>query len=109
MCITLQYEPCQQCGILTSVDSHEPVQPPVKIRNSKWCSVRSLILIGYSSNKQRLSSDCAYGQADLRLCWSHIPYCWKSRALAHISIASLENSVDHDLDPHFFIHTVNPY
>ena len=23
----------QQCGILTSVDSDEPVQPPVKLRN----------------------------------------------------------------------------
>ena len=26
----------------TSVDLHEPVQPPVKLRNSKWCSVSSL-------------------------------------------------------------------
>ena len=25
----------QQCGILTSVDSYEPVQPPFKLRNSK--------------------------------------------------------------------------
>ena len=25
----------QQCGILTSVDSDQPVQPRVKIRNSK--------------------------------------------------------------------------
>ena len=25
----------QQCVILTSVDSDEPVQPPVKLRNSK--------------------------------------------------------------------------
>ena len=25
----------QQCSILTSVDSDEPVQPPFKIRNSK--------------------------------------------------------------------------
>ena len=31
----------QQCGILTSVDSDEPVQPPFKLRNSKWCSVSS--------------------------------------------------------------------
>ena len=28
-----------QCGILTSVDSNEPVQLSFKIRNSKWCSV----------------------------------------------------------------------
>ena len=26
----------QQCGVLTSVDSEEPVQPPFKLRNSKW-------------------------------------------------------------------------
>ena len=25
----------QQCGILTNVDSYEPVQPPVKLRNPK--------------------------------------------------------------------------
>ena len=25
----------QQCGILTSVDAEEPVQPPFKLRNSK--------------------------------------------------------------------------
>ena len=37
-------------------------------RNSKWCSVSSLTLIEYSSNKQRLWSDCVYAQAGLRLC-----------------------------------------
>ena len=35
----------QQCGILTSVDTDVPVQPPFKLRNSKWCSVSSLTLI----------------------------------------------------------------
>ena len=40
----------QQRGILTSVDSEEPVQPPFKLRNSKWCSVSSLTLVEYSSN-----------------------------------------------------------
>ena len=40
----------QQCGILTSVDSGKPVQPPFKLRNSKLCSVSSLTVIGYSSN-----------------------------------------------------------
>ena len=29
----------QQCGILTSVDSDEPVQPPFKLQSSKLCSV----------------------------------------------------------------------
>ena len=49
----------QQFDILTSVDSYEPVQRPVKIRNSKWCSVSSLTLIEYASDLQRLWSDCA--------------------------------------------------
>ena len=40
----------QQCGILTSVDSDEPVQPPFKLRNSKCFSVSSLTLIEYSSD-----------------------------------------------------------
>ena len=61
----------QQCGILTSVNSDEPLQPHFKLRNSKWCSVSSLTIIEYSSDEQRLWSDCAYAQADLRLCWSH--------------------------------------
>ena len=29
-----------------------------------------------------------YAQADLRLCWSHIPHCWKSHALAHMILVS---------------------
>ena len=28
-----------------------------------------------------------YAQADLRLCWSHIPHCWKSNVDAHMCIA----------------------
>ena len=76
----------QQCGNLTSVDSDEPEQPPLKLRNSKWCSVSSLTLKEYPSNKQRVWSDYAYAQADLRLCWSHIQHCWKSHALAHMYV-----------------------
>ena len=38
----------QQCGILTSVDSEKPVLPPFKPKNSKWCWVSSLTVIGYS-------------------------------------------------------------
>ena len=68
------------------VDSEEPLQPLFKLKNSKWCSVSSLTIIEYSSNYQRLWSDCACAQADLRLCWWHIPHCRKSHALSHIVI-----------------------
>ena len=74
----------QLCGILTSVDSYKPVQPPLKLRNFKWRSVSSLTFIEYSSDEQRLWSDCAYAQAYLSLCSSHIPHCWKSHALAQL-------------------------
>ena len=61
ICKSLQYEsgalsngciPCdfQQCGILTSEDSGEPVKPPFKPRNSKFCAVSSLTVIEYSSD-----------------------------------------------------------
>ena len=48
----------QQCDMLTRVDTDEPVQSSFKLRNSKWCSVSSLTFIDYSSEKQRLWSDC---------------------------------------------------
>ena len=76
----------QQCGILTWTDSDEHAQPPVKLRNSKCCSAGSWTVIQYSSNKQRLWSDCAYAQAGLSLCWSHIPHCWKSHVAAHLFV-----------------------
>ena len=40
----------QQCGILTSVDSDEALQPPFKLRNSKWFSASSLTILEYSSD-----------------------------------------------------------
>ena len=38
----------QQCGILTSVDSDELVQPPFKLTNAKCCSDCSLTVKEYS-------------------------------------------------------------
>ena len=44
----------QQCGSLTNVDAEEPVQPPLKLRNSNLCLVCSLTVVEYSSDQQRL-------------------------------------------------------
>ena len=52
----------QQWCILTSLDSDEPVQPPFKHRNSKWCLVSSLTAKEYLSDKQRLWSVCAWSE-----------------------------------------------
>ena len=37
----------QQCGILTSEDSDDPVEPPFNRRDSKLCLVSSLTVIKY--------------------------------------------------------------
>ena len=56
----------QQCGILTSVDSDEPVQPSFKLTNSKRCSVSSLTLIEYSSDYSKVSDQTVHMR---RLIW----------------------------------------
>ena len=36
----------------------------------------------YCVGEHFVDPHCAYAHADRRLCWSHIPHCWKSNALA---------------------------
>ena len=75
-------------GLPRIVSGTNPASSPwmcdLGIRNSKWCLVNSLTIIEYSSDRQMLWSDCAYAQAGLSLCWSHIPNCWKSHTTAHL-------------------------
>ena len=42
----------QQCDILTSIDLDQPVQPPFKLRNSKWRSFSSLTVIEYKATSK---------------------------------------------------------
>ena len=46
----------QQCGILTSVDFDKHLQPPFKLRNSKWRSVSSLTTGGHQRNYREIAS-----------------------------------------------------
>ena len=80
----------QQCGLLTSVDSDESVQPPFKLRNSKCSSASSWTFIEFSSDLQRLWSDCAYAQAGLSLAGRtyHIVGNLMSRLIIYIQILS---------------------
>ena len=71
--------------ILICVDSDKHLKPPFKLRNSNCCSDSSLTLIEHSSDLQRLWSDCAYVQAGLRLCWSHIPHTGPRSAVGNVS------------------------
>ena len=66
------------------ISNNLSVQPPLTLRNYKWCSVSSLRVIECASDQQRLWSDCAYAQADQNLCLLHIPHCWKSHFAPHI-------------------------
>ena len=36
------HEISNNVAFLTNVDSYEPVQPPLKLSNCRWCSVSSL-------------------------------------------------------------------
>ena len=66
------------------------------------CLVSSLTIIEYSSDEQRLRSDCADAQADLRLCWSHIPHCWKLHALAYFVLTyNINWALERQADPTF--------
>ena len=69
-----------------NVNEPWPVQPSFKLRNSKCYSASSWTFIKFSRDLQRLWSDCAYAQAGLSLCWSHIPYCWKPHVMAQINM-----------------------
>ena len=45
---------------------------------------QTLHMYALSGMRSPILAILAHAQADLRLCWSHIPHCWKSHALAHV-------------------------
>ena len=49
----------QQYGILTSVHSDDPVQPPLKLRNSKSCLVSSLTVVAQAQATSKGSDQTA--------------------------------------------------
>ena len=59
----------QQCGILTSVDSDEPVQPFFDFRNSKWSSVS---IINTPKNIQETSKGSDQTGFLRRLIWGFV-------------------------------------
>ena len=42
-----------------------------------------------------LWSDCAYAQAGLSICWSHIPHCWKSHVTAQLFSIAIISTFQH--------------
>ena len=63
----------------------------------------------FISDLQRLWSVCAYAQVGLRLCWAHIPHCWKSHDVALIIrfLASLKGWVFTHFSSHINFTSIN--
>ena len=59
-----------------SEDSDQPGHPPSLIRVFAVRMKKSLVLSYLLSAQRRLWSAWADAQADLSLCWAHMPFCW---------------------------------
>ena len=72
-----------------SEDSDQPGHPPSLIRVFAVRMKKNWVLSYPLSTLRRLWSDLADAQADLSLCWVHMPFCWFCHAVAHlISVAT---------------------
>ena len=79
----------QQYGVLTSVDSCEPVQPPFKLRNFKWWMLSSLrryifqkLLLTWTLSC--INKKCFFYQGD----WYLWPHCCINKDLWHFDRVS---------------------
>ena len=67
-----------------SKDSDQPGHPPSLIRVFAVRMKKPWVLSYPLSAQQRFWSDWADAQADLSLCWVHIPFCWFCHEAAHL-------------------------
>ena len=75
---------------VTSKDSDQPIHPPNMV-SFLFSSLYSLEAVEGTCEQRRLWSDCANAQADLRLRWSHKPYCRFYRALLKLCRVAIKN------------------
>ena len=67
-----------------SEDSDRPGHPPSPIRVFAVRMKKAWVLSYPLSAQRRLWSDWAKAQADLSLCWAHMPFCWFCHAVAQM-------------------------
>ena len=67
-----------------SEDSDQPGHLPSLIRVFTVHMKKAWILSYPLSAQRRLWSDWADAQADLTLCWAHMPFCWFCHQVAHM-------------------------
>ena len=72
-----------------SKDSDQPGFLPILIRVFAVCMKKAWVLRYPLSTQQRLWLDWADAQADLSLCWVHMPFCWFCQTLAHLCIRNV--------------------
>ena len=72
-----------------SKDSDQPGHPPSLIRVFAVRMKKGWVLSYPLSAQQRLWSDWVDAQADLSLCWAHMPLCWFCRQVAQIALMYL--------------------
>ena len=65
-------------------DSDQPGHPPSLIRVFTVRMKKACVLSYPLSAQRRLWSDRVDAQADLSLCWAHMPFCWFCQEEAHI-------------------------
>ena len=91
----------QQCGDLTSVDSDEPVQPPFKLRNSKWCSVSSSIFIEYSATSKGSDQTALSAGWSKALLVAHTTLLEISCCCSYVSRANIISDLPRDEESKF--------
>ena len=67
-----------------SKGSDQPGHPPSLIRVFAVRLKKARVLSYLLGAQQRFWSDCADAQADLSLCWAHMPFCWFCHDAAHL-------------------------
>ena len=97
----------QKFDILTSVDSHEPVQPPFKLRNLKWGSVSSLTVRIFKRPEKALISLCVCAGLSEPLVVAHTKLleisCHDSNVYENINLSFFENKKSSDSVLEFLI------
>ena len=78
------------CG--PSKDSDQPGHSPSLIRVFAVRMKKAWVLIYPLSAQRRLKSDWADAQADLRLRWAHMPFCWFCHEAAQLYVYVCEEA-----------------
>ena len=81
----------QHCGCAPSEDADQPGHPPSLIRVFALHPLGSWGPKVCSCGQRRLWSDWANTQADLSLCWAHMPFRWFCHATAHLYLKKIKH------------------